>query len=85
MNASKQLDTPVVINIDDLEETVGGSTLRVTSINQSVATSKVNPGSVFYDPDTCPTSPGTPASTCMCPGVSGFGVPNIRTLPGNGL
>lgn len=83
MNQVNQ-STPVVIDIEDLEEAVGGATLRVTSINQSVAT-KINPGSVFYDPDTCPTSPGTPVSTCMCPGSSGFGVPNIRTLPGNGL
>lgn len=73
---------PVSIDIDDLTEVVGGLSFSVVSLNQSLVSASPL-GSVAYNPDTCPTSPGTPVSTCMCPsskvGVGGLNVnPVIR-------
>ena len=68
---------PVSIDIDDLTEVVGGLSFNVTSLNQTLVSASPL-ASVAYNPDTCPTSPGTPVSTCMCPsskvGIGGGGL-----------
>jgi hypothetical protein len=64
---------PVTIDIDDLTELVGG-VLSIASLNETVLVAPAR-GSVAYNPDTCPTSPGGPVSTCMCPS-------NRSLLPG---
>ena len=61
----KATQAPVVVEIDDLEEIVGGASLTVTrSMKPSWA---MHPGAV--GDDTCPTTAplDTPRSTCMCP------------------
>src|SRR4051794_40262885 len=64
--SKKEVQSPVSIDVDDLTEVVGGLAFSVTPLNQTlVASSPLS--SVAYNPDTCPTSPGTPVSTCMCP------------------
>ena len=66
----------ITVDIGDLEEVVGGAavaTLAVASVSEVVLTSAVAvaPGvSVAYNPDTCPTTPTGPVSTCMCPSNS---------------
>lgn len=64
-NESEQ--APVSIDIDDLTEVVGDLSFNVASLNQSLVSSPLS--SVAYNPDTCPTTPGGPVSTCMCPGA----------------
>ena len=60
----------VEIAIEDIEEIVGG--LNLTAIDLVPVKSNIVIGSrgglVALNPDTCPTQPGTPVSTCMCPG-----------------
>ncbi len=64
--SNEKAQPPVSIDIDDLTEVVGGLSFSVTPLNQTlVSTSPLS--SVAYNPDTCPTTPGTPVSTCMCP------------------
>jgi hypothetical protein len=61
---------PVSIDIDDLTEVVGGLSFTVQPLNQKLVSASPL-SSVAHDPDTCPTTPGTPLSSCMCPGVKG--------------
>src|SRR5262249_23505593 len=64
----------VEIAIEDIEEIVGG--LNVAAVDLQPVKSTIVIGSrglVAYDPDTCPTTPGGPVSTCMCPGSAEIG------------
>ncbi len=61
-----QVQAPVSIDIDDLTEVVGGLSFSVVPLSESLVSAS-SLGSVAYNPDTCPTTPGTPVSTCMCP------------------
>lgn len=74
----KDAQAPVVVEIDDLEEIVGGISLTVTPLNETLVTNSSGGigGIVFFNPDTCPgTHPGqpgpVPVDTCMCPGNNG--------------
>jgi hypothetical protein len=83
MTMSNDNTQPVSIDIDDLEETVGGLSLDVTALNQTLVAQPIaGAGTVFFNPDTCPTKPTPgPISTCMCPGAA-INPGEMYTLPG---